>query len=210
MAQHIFPSIMAKSQQELDAMLNNLKGAAKVIHLDIADGKFVPNTSLWFKFKLSSHFRYTAHLMIEHPKRWIIKYGKKVDLCIVQWETIKDKKKFIAWMKRKKQKIAFALKPETKVKPLMSFLKDIDYILILTVHPGFYGGRYLRAPLAKIKLIKKINPRIKIIVDGGMNPIRVQAAARAGADYCVSGSFITKVAKPKERMRLMEKNFWKA
>lgn len=210
MAQRIFPSIMANSQQELGQLFSRLTGIAGRLHLDVADGRFVPNTSLWFNFKLSSHFKYTAHLMIKHPEKWITKNGKKVNLCIVHWETVKNTAKFIAWMKQRKQKIAFALKPETRVKTVLPFLNDVDYILILTVHPGFYGGRYLKAPLKKITQIKKINPTIKVIVDGGMNPALVKDAARAGADYVVSGSFITKAEKPKERMQLMEKNFLKS
>ncbi|MDP3734756.1 MAG: hypothetical protein Q8R37_06000 [Nanoarchaeota archaeon] len=210
MVQRIFPSVMAKNQQELASFWKRLAGVAKTVHLDIADGAFVPNKSLWFRFQLSPHFKYAAHLMIQHPEQWITKNGSKVDLCIVHWETINNVEAFIDWMRQRKKKIAFALNPETNVRKIKPYLNDIDYILVLTVHPGFYGGRYLKTPLKKIKQIKKINPRMKIIVDGGMNPVRVKDAVRAGADYVVSGSFITKAENPKERMKLMEHNFLKS
>ncbi len=203
--QKVFPSIMAKSQKELDHLLKNVHGVAKYLHLDVADGKFVHNTSLWFPFKLSKKFKYIAHLMVAEPNNWIRKHGKKVEFCIVQAEAVKIPS-YIKKTKLLKKKVAFALKPETRVGKIKNYLKEIDYVLILTVHPGFYGAKYLQYPLKKIAAIKKINPKIKIIVDGGMNPNRVKEVVKAGADYIVSGSFITKAEKPKERMRMLEKN----
>lgn len=204
--QKVFPSVMARSQPELNSILKNLAGAAKYLHLDVADGRFVPNTSLWFPFKLSKKFKYVAHLMVKNPETWIKKHGKKVEFCIVQAETI-DLADHIKKTKLQKRKVAFALNPETKIGKIKPYLKDIGCVLILTVHPGFYGAKYLKYPLKKITEIKKINPKIKIIVDGGMNQATAKEVAKAGADYIVSGSFITKAEKPKERMKLMEKAF---
>ncbi|MDP3990513.1 MAG: ribulose-phosphate 3-epimerase [archaeon] len=199
----IFPSIMGKSQKEINGFFKKLAGVAETLHLDVADGKFVPNKSLWFDFKLSSKFKYNAHLMIENPKKWIEKYGDKVDLCIIHEEAVEDLGEFISWMKTKKKKVGLALKPETKVSSIKKYLSSIDYVLILTVHPGFYGGKYLKAPLRKIEFIKKINPRIKTIVDGGMNPRTVKDTVKSKADFIVSGSFTTKSDNPKESLRLL-------
>mgnify|MGYP001583276028 FL=1 len=206
MRRNVFPSVMAKNQQELESMLNNLAGVATSLHLDVADGKFVPNTSLWFPFKLSKKFKYIAHLMVKEPDKWIQKHGKKVDFCIVQAETI-DIAGYIQTNKKQKKKVALALNPETKVSKIKPYLKSLDYVLILTVHPGFYGAKYLKYPLNKINEIKQENPKVKIIVDGGMNPATAKDAVKAGADYIVSGSFITKAENPKERMKLMQKAF---
>jgi len=207
MKQKILPSVMAKSQQELDEMLERLAGVAKELHLDIADGKFVPNTSLWFTLRISSKFTYNVHLMISNPLPWIEKYGKNVETIIFHPEAGQDVDKVIQKIKQLKKKAGLALKPETTAASIKKYLPNLDYVLILTVHPGFYGAKYLRYPLKKIPAIKKVNPAIKIIVDGGMNPETVKDAVGAGADYVVSGSFITKAEKPKERMREMEKGF---
>ena len=206
MRQRVFPSIMAKNQLELDEMLKKLEGTATYLHLDVADGKFVPNTSIWFPFRLSKKFKYIAHLMIEEPEQWIKKHGKKVEFYVVPAETV-DLADYIIKTKRQKKKVAVALNPETKVNRIRKYLDDIDYVLVLTVHPGFYGAKYLKYPLKKISEIKKINPNLKIIVDGGMNLKTVKDAARAGADYIISGSFITKAEEPKRRMKEMEKIF---
>ena len=192
---------MGKSQKEINTLFSKLEGVSKELHLDIADGKFVHNTSLWFDFKLSKKFKYNAHLMIAHPERWIEKHGKKVDLCIVHFHALKHIQFFIEYMRSKNKKVAIALNPETKIKELKHYLPDIDVILILTVHPGFYGAKFLSSPLKKIKKIKKINPDITVFVDGGMNPKTIRKAKKAGADFIISGSFISKSKNPRKAMR---------
>ena len=81
----------------------------------------------------------------------------------------------------------------------------IDYLLVLTVHPGFYGAKYLPAQLRKITQIKKINPRVKVIVDGGMNPQTIRQAAQAGADFFITGSYTTKADNPKKALKTLAK-----
>ncbi len=203
----IFPSIMAQSQPEIDWLFKNLSGAAKELHLDVADGKCVPSTSLWFPFKLSSKFKYNIHLMIKNPTKWIEQNSplKNIVLLIPQLEEIKEPKEYIRRAKSNRRKIAFALRPETGINKIKPYLPEIDYVLILTVQPGFYGAKFLSAPLNKIKQIKQISPKVKIIVDGGMNPQTVKKAAAAGADFFVSGAFTTKSNNPKKQIkRLME------
>jgi len=201
MKNRIWPSIMAKSQKELNQDLKNLQGAAKTVHLDIVDGKFAASKTLQFPFRLSKKFKYNAHLMVKNPEKWIDKYGSRVDFYIVHFEQINNVSDYIKRTKQKKKKVAFAILPETKIKDLKNYLQDIDYILILTVHPGFYGSRFLPRNLKKIAQVKKLNSKVKVIVDGGMSPKTIGRAV--GADYFVSGSFITKAEKPKERIKML-------
>ena len=200
---------MAKNQKTLDALLQRLKGATKAVHLDIVDGRFAGNHSLDFNFRLHKTFTYSAHVMTKHPERWIQRHLKAIDLFIPQSEAVRNKRKYISWMKSKKKKIAFALKPETKVHTLKSYIKDIQYVLILTVRPGFYGSLFLHAPLRKIKLIKRLNPKIKVIVDGHMNPQTVPEARKAGADYVICGSYVLNASKPKVALQQMLRSFRK-
>lgn len=201
MSQKILPSLMCKSQKELNADLKRLKGNARKLHLDVADGKFVPNQTFQFPFRLSRDFSYNAHLMIKNPEAWIKKNLSRIDLFIPQFEEIKDVDQYINFIKHNHQKVAFALKPETRVAPLKRYLSKIDYLLILTVRPGFYGGKFLKAPLRKIRQIKQANPKIRIIVDGGMHPKTIKQAADAGADFFVSGSYTTKAEHPKRAIK---------
>jgi ribulose-phosphate 3-epimerase len=197
---------MSKNQKELTRDFKNLNGAAKILHLDVVDGKFAKNKTFQFPFKLSRQFNYQAHLMINNPERWIWANLKKVDLFFPHFEEIKQPEKYIKWIKSKRKKAAFAILPETKIKQIKDCLSKLDYLLILTVHPGFYGSRFLSRKLKKIKQAKKINPKIKVIVDGGISPKTIKKAKKAGADFFVSGSYTTKSSDPKQRIKNLVKS----
>jgi len=200
----IYPSLMASRQEELTAMLSRLKGVAKNLHLDVADGHFVATKVNWFDFKLSRSVSYSAHLMVDQPLNWIENYGHLMSTIIIHPEPLRDVMLVLGEIKALKKKAGIALKPETTVASVKRYLSMVDVVVVLTVHPGYYGAKFLSAPLKKIKQIKKINPRIEVIVDGGINPLTIRSAVKAGADAVVSGSFITKSADPKKaRLELM-------
>ncbi len=201
MSQILFPAVIAKNQAQLRAVLTKLQGAAKTLHLDVVDGKFAPNHSLKFPFTLSARFQYQAHLMIKHPEKWIKKNLQRVKLFIPHFESIHYHSRYILWMRKMKKEVAFAILPQTNVEHLKEHLPYLDYVLILTVHPGFYGSKYLASELKKIKPIKRINPRVKVIVDGGMNPTTIKKAARYGADFFISGSYVTESDNPRRAMK---------
>jgi ribulose-phosphate 3-epimerase len=187
---------MPKNQKELNAGLKKFKKIVKELHLDIINGKFANNYSLDFEFKLDNNFVYQAHLMVKNPEHLIKKHWAKIQTFIPQFEEIKDPERYIHWMKNNGRKAAFALKPETKINQVKHFLKEIDLILILTVQPGFYGSKFLSNNLNKIKEIKKINPKTKVIIDGGINPETIVKAKKSGGDYFVSGSYIHTAENP--------------
>lgn len=204
MRNQIIPSVMANSQKELDDFFHRLRGVAPVLHLDIADGKCVPNRVLDFPFRLSRSFRYHAHLMVKQPEKWIRRSRYHIDLYISPIEEVENPFKYIQFMWKRKQKVAFSLRPETPATVLYPYLSQIDYVLILTVHPGFYGARYLKTPLRKIPLLKHHNPSVTVIVDGGMNPQTIKSAARAGADRFITGSYTTKAKEPKKAIKMLQ------
>ncbi len=204
MKARIYPSVVAKGQKELHHVLKNLSGVVGTLHLDVVDGKFAKNHSLDFPFRLSSKFKYNAHLMVRNPEKWIRKHGKKVDFYVVHFEVLRDVGKYVEETKRRKKKVALALLPETKVGEVKGYLNEVDIVLVLTVHPGFYGGRFMRGSLKKISQIKKINPGIKVMVDGGMNQKTIKEAKKAGADWFVVGSYIQKAKDKRKVVREMQ------
>lgn len=195
---------MAKDARELRHRFRKLHGVAKTLHLDIVDGKFAPNHSLDFPLKLPREFRYQAHLMVRDPLPWIRKNLNRIGLFIPHFESLQEPAQYIAWMKQRKKKVAFAILPETKVTSLKKHLMNIDIILILTVHPGFYGGKYLKSELRKIEQIKRMNPKVRVIVDGGMNPKTIRQARKAGADFFVSGSYVNGAENPRKALRQLQ------
>lgn len=192
----IVPGVIAKTQAELDEMLSRVKGKAERIMLDVMDGEFVPNISLGFDFKVPSDgsFEYEAHLMTNKPLEWVKANADKVDIAIMQVETLDNISEAIDFVKKKGLKVVLALNPETELDDIMPYLNEIDGILILTVHPGSFCVEFLPEPIEKIKKLRETEKTvtIDIEVDGCQNPEHIKLAKEAGANIFASGSYIFK------------------
>ena len=201
----IIPAVIAKTQKELDDIFSKIKDSASLLQLDIMDGKFVPNNSLGFDFKLpQKKYQFEAHLMIEDPEKWIDENWEKVDTIIAHFESIKNPEKIIKSVKNMEKKIAFALNPETDADMIINYLNNIDQVLIMTVHPGFYGSKFLPEMMDKIRRLRKLRPDLDIEVDGGIKPDTIEQVNNAGANMFVSGSFLINSDDIKERIKILE------
>ena len=196
---------MAKNQKELNQDFKRLTGLVGELHLDVVDGKFASNEAMNFDFKLSSNFNYNLHLMVKDVEKWVNRGLKKklIRTIIFHPEGNNKISKLIREIKSKNRKVGLALKPETKVGEIKEYLNQLDFVLILTVHPGFYGAKFLRSPLQKIEQIKRLNNKIKVIVDGGMSPETIGLVKKA--DYFVSGSYTTKAKYPQKSIKNLKK-----
>ncbi|MCK4365150.1 MAG: ribulose-phosphate 3-epimerase [Thermoplasmatales archaeon] len=189
----IIPAIIAKSQEELDELLSKVTDIVEIAQLDVMDEKFVPNTSLFFDFRLpKTSCLFEAHLMIEDPETWIKDNWQKVDTILVHYESCNDPKSIISNVKNKGKKVGFVLNPETPIQNLSDFIDDINQVLIMTVNPGFYGSPFLPEMLDKITELRNMKPDLDIEVDGGVTDKTISLVDKAGANMFVSGSYIMK------------------
>ena len=195
----IIPSIIARNQKEFNEHLRKVK-FAKLIQLDVMDGKFVNNSSLDKNLELPRK-NYEAHLMIRKPEEWIATNICFVKSVIFHIESTQQASQIIKFVKASGRKVGIALNPETPVSKIKKYIKQIDKVLILTVHPGSYGAKFLPKTLNKIREIKKLNHKIIVEVDGGINDKTIVSAAQAGADEFVVGSFLQKSNNPKKSYR---------
>ena len=200
MRKQVVPSIIARTQEELDYRLDKIDFSS-VIHLDIMDSKFVNNSSLDFDFNLFKldHI-FEAHLMIENPEEWIDRNWNKVDCFLIHIESCKDPRKIIESLRDKGKRVGFVLNPNTSVDNITDFLGDIDQVLVMTVNPGFYGSRFLSEVLHKVKQLRALKSDLDIEVDGGINNRTIEEVMDSGANLFVSGSNIMNADDP-------EKNF---
>jgi ribulose-phosphate 3-epimerase len=204
MKKTIVPAVIAKSQDELERILDKIGDHAGLIQLDIMDGKFVPNHSLHFDFQLpQKKFIYEAHLMVDSPDDWIGSFGKKVDTIIVHFESASFSRKTIRSIKTKGKKAALAVNPETEIENVFDYLDDLDQILIMTVNPGFYGSPFLPEVKGKISRLRTMKPDLDIEVDGGIGPETIALVNEAGANLFVSGSYLVKSNNLQERITLL-------
>ncbi len=201
----IIPAIIAKTQKELEDILSRIKDSARRLQLDIMDNKFVPNTSLDFDFELpQGKYEFEAHLMIENPEEWIDRNWKKVETIIAHFETLENPGRIVENVRRKGKKIAFALNPDTGVNQIKEYLTSLDQVLVMTVHPGFYGGKFLPEALEKIRRLRELKPDLDIEVDGGINDGTISAVNEAGANLFVSGSYLVGSGNVEERIKILK------
>jgi len=198
----IIPSVIAKTQEELDSVFSKVQDIAGLFQLDVMDGRFVPNHSLDFDFILPrEEYKYEAQLMVENPEEWIEKNGEKVETIIAQIESVKNPESFIEFVKNRQKRVAFALKPETDVVQIQDYLARIDQVLVMTVHPGYYGGEFLPPTLDKVKRLRELMPELDIEVDGGIQPHTIDKAKEAGANLFVCGSYLITAENNEERIK---------
>ncbi len=198
----VVPAVIAKNQEELETILEKIKSHASLVQLDIMDGKFVPNHSLDFDFHLPREkYTYEAHLMVENPDKWITSYAKKVDTIIAHFESSATSLNTVKLIRNMGKKTALALNPETDIEQIAGYLDDLDQVLIMTVHPGFYGSPFLPEIIEKIRDLRHLKPELDIEVDGGIKPETIKMVNEAGANLFVSGSYLIKSNSMQDRMK---------
>ena len=202
MKPQIIPSIIAKNQAELNKRLSKIINLSSIIQLDIMDGKFVKNKSLWFDFKLPHKPRktYEAHLMVKEPLIWVNdkKNIKQVNTVIFHIESIGYPDEIISLIKSKHKKVGIALNPSTPVNKVKPYLSKISQITTLAVNPGKYGSRFLPSVLNKVKQLRKLKPNLNIEVDGGLGDKHLKEAKKAGANMFISGGYLQNTKNSRE------------
>ena len=196
----IAPSILSADFARLgEEVLAVEKAGADWIHVDVMDGHFVPNITLGplvvEAVKRSTSLPLDVHLMIENADRYIEDFAKAgANWIAVQVEACVHLNRTIHLIKENKAKAGVVLNPSTPLNALEWVLDDVDYVLIMSVNPGFGGQKFIENSLDRIRALRKmIDGRglpTLIEVDGGVNLDTVAKVAAAGADILVAGSAI--------------------
>jgi ribulose-phosphate 3-epimerase len=199
----IVPAIISRSQGDLDKVMERLRGKVERVMLDVMDGVFVPNRSLDFDFELPESFEYEVHLMAINPLERLSEMAEKVDIAILHVETLSDISDAIRYVRDLGLRVTLALNPDTATEVVDPYLGEVDGVLVMTVNPGKYGGRYIPESLEKVRRIRTLDSGISIEVDGGMTAENSNAAREAGANIIASGSFILKSDDIEEAVRAL-------
>lgn len=184
-------------------MLN--KSSADWFHLDVMDGRFVPNISfgpMIVEFIRKSTTKYCdVHLMIEEPEKYAEAFKKAgADNLTVHFEACRHLHRNIQQIKSLGMQAGVAINPHTPVDFLKDILKDIDLVCLMSVNPGFGGQSFIPHTIYKIKQLKEmINEQllnVKIEIDGGVTLENAKSILDAGADVLVAGNTVFKSADP--------------
>ena len=196
----IAPSLLSADFVRLEEEINNIqKAGADLLHLDIMDGHFVPNLTFGLpiikQIKDIAKIPIDVHLMVTNPDFYLETLGKwNIDYVSFHQEAENHIHRQIKVLQKNGVKAGIALNPATPVDTLLSILPELDFVLIMSVNPGFGGQSFIPLVYEKIeklrKLADKVNPELEIEVDGGVNNVNAPKLIDKGTNILVAGSYI--------------------
>ena len=196
----IVPSLLAADFSDLRRQIRKIEAAGcSKLHLDIMDGNFVPNITfgpaLIKSIRKISGLFFQAHLMIDRPERYIETFKKAgVDGIIIHEESCCNFRSTLKAIKALKLKAGITLKPRTPVYSIEDVVKWVDYILIMSVEPGFSGQAFIKGSERKIiqarELVGNKGINVTIGVDGGINLKTIGLVVRAGVNELICGESV--------------------
>ena len=198
----VSPSILSADFSKLGEDIKRLEeSGADMIHVDVMDGHFVPNLTIGppviKSLRKYTNLPFDVHLMINPVHKYIKDYSDAgADIITFHPEATKNVLETINLIKSLNKKVGISLNPNTEINIAQEHLDKIDLVLIMSVHPGFGGQRFIHEVINKIKELDKIrkekNFKYQIEIDGGINFETSKIAIDAGVDILVSGTTVFK------------------
>jgi ribulose-phosphate 3-epimerase len=207
----IAPSILSadftRLGQEIEAVQ---RGGATLIHVDVMDGRFVPNLTVGLPvvkaIARATHLRVDAHLMIVEPGRYAEQFVKAgASMVSVHVEADQHLHRTLAGIKAAGGQAGVAVNPATPLSALDEVLKFADYILLMSVNPGFGGQEFIPASLDKVRRLRRMLTErglsTRIEIDGGIDRENIDEVVAAGAEIIVSGTAVFGANDPAKAVR---------
>lgn len=213
--QHLVaPSLLAANflRLEQDVLMVN-DSHADLFHVDVMDGHFVPNISFGFsiikQIKSIARKPLDVHLMISNPDQYLKDFKDAgADWLSVHYETCPHLHRSIQQIKELGMKAGVVINPHNNVELLQGILPHVDYVLLMSVNPGFGGQSFIESTYGRIRTLKEmkkqLNPDLLIEVDGGVDTLNAAKLVKKGADIIVAGSAVFQSANPLDTIKRLK------
>ncbi len=208
----IAPSILSANFGRLAEDIQKVEAAADLLHLDIMDGRFVPNITIGpmvvEAVRKTTDLPLDVHMMIVEPDRYLSDFRNAgADMICVHWEACPHIERTVDQVHRLGALAGVAINPGTPVELLTDILPELDYVLVMSVNPGFGGQQFWpRAveKLARVRALRGDRDRPLIEVDGGINRDTAPLVRKAGAEILVAGSFVFGADDPARQIEILK------
>ncbi|MFH0818537.1 MAG: ribulose-phosphate 3-epimerase [Patescibacteria group bacterium] len=192
----VIPAILENNISDIKQRIAQVKDYVDLIHLDVMDGDFVPNTTFNDPTALAKEnlgIKIRVHLMISQPEFSIKKWNfDAVEAIVFHREAVNNMDEAIRLVRSINKKVGVAVNPKTSSYEIKDYLSKLDIVLVMGVVPGFSSQAFNSDVLDKIKYLKEQQPNIEIEVDGGVNKACKDKIIEAGADSLAANSYIFK------------------
>jgi ribulose-phosphate 3-epimerase len=196
----IAPSLLSADFIRLEEEINKIQDAgADILHLDVMDGHFVPNLTFGLpiikQIKDFTKIPIDVHLMVSNPATYLETLGKwNIDYVSFHQEAEIHIHRQIKVLQDLGVKAGIAINPATPIESIFPVVADLDFVLIMSVNPGFGGQNFIPNVYDKIEKLRKladqVNPDLEIEIDGGVNNINAPKLISKGSDILVAGSYV--------------------
>ncbi|WP_457626446.1 ribulose-phosphate 3-epimerase [Persephonella sp.] len=211
----IAPSILSADFSKLGEEIKAVEsGGADIIHLDIMDGRYVPNITIGIpvieSIRNITDLPFDAHLMIVEPEKYVPDFIKAgCDMISFHMDACIHSHRLVDYIKSQGIKAGVVLNPATPVNTLEEIIHFVDYVLIMSVNPGFGGQKFIPQTLEKVKKLRILMEEtgrtdILIEIDGGIKESNIAEVSAAGVNIFVAGSSVFKAEDPAQAVRKLK------